>query len=49
MGDANEEGWQPGYLDLWLQFLGEKGGKGVSKDTWNMVRILALHYSDHII
>ncbi|GLB44479.1 putative neddylation of cullins play an essential role in the regulation of SCF-type complexes activity [Lyophyllum shimeji] len=32
----HEEGWQPDYLEWWFEFLNEKGGKGVSKDTWGM-------------
>ncbi|EMD30905.1 hypothetical protein CERSUDRAFT_60717, partial [Gelatoporia subvermispora B] len=30
------EGWKPQYLEWWFEFLNEKGGKGVSKDTWQM-------------
>ncbi|KAJ3881426.1 defective in Cullin neddylation protein 1, partial [Lentinula edodes] len=30
------EGWRPEYTDWWFEFLNEKGGKGVSKDTWSM-------------
>lgn len=30
-------GWAPEYVDWWFEFLNEKGGKGVSKDTWVMV------------
>ncbi|KAF7373799.1 Defective in cullin neddylation protein [Mycena sanguinolenta] len=29
-------GWKPEYVEWWFEFLQEKGGKGVSKDTWNM-------------
>ena len=32
-----EEGWKPEFTDWWFEFLGAKGGKGVSKDTWTMV------------
>ncbi|OCH92560.1 DUF298-domain-containing protein [Obba rivulosa] len=32
----DEEGWKPEYLEWWFEFLNEKGGKGVSKDTWQM-------------
>ncbi|KAL5520319.1 hypothetical protein ACEPAG_9533 [Sanghuangporus baumii] len=32
----DEEGWKPEYTDWWFEFLREKGGKGVSKDTWQM-------------
>ena len=31
-------GWKDEYTQWWFDFLGEKGGKGVSKDTWAMVR-----------
>ncbi|THH19153.1 hypothetical protein EW146_g1937 [Bondarzewia mesenterica] len=41
-GDENmqgeEEGWMAEYTDWWFEFLNEKGSKGVSKDTWMMVR-----------
>ncbi|KAJ4480892.1 defective in Cullin neddylation protein 1 [Lentinula aciculospora] len=30
------EGWRPEYTEWWFEFLNEKGGKGVSKDTWSM-------------
>src|SRR5882762_3450094 len=43
----NEEGWKEEYTQMWFEFLGVKGGKGVSKDTWSMVcarcRGLRLH------
>ncbi|GJJ14044.1 hypothetical protein Clacol_008301 [Clathrus columnatus] len=29
-------GWSDQHTQLWFDFLNEKGGKGVSKDTWNM-------------
>lgn len=32
----DEEGWKPEHTDLWFEFLREKGGKGISKDTWLM-------------
>jgi len=32
----HEDGWQSEYLQWWFDFLNEKGGKGVSKDTWAM-------------
>lgn len=35
--ESQEDGWKPEYLQWWFDFLNEKGGKGVSKDTWNMV------------
>ncbi|KAL5525275.1 DCN1 [Sanghuangporus sanghuang] len=33
---TDEEGWKPEYTNWWFEFLREKGGKGVSKDTWQM-------------
>ncbi len=35
--DGQEPGWKPEYTDWWFEFMQEKGGKGVSKDTWAMV------------
>ncbi|TFY56094.1 hypothetical protein EVG20_g9063 [Dentipellis fragilis] len=44
-GDDNmqgeEDGWKEEYTQWWFDFLNEKGGKGVSKDTWLMVRPLS--------
>lgn len=37
-GDGNS-GWESKYNDWWFEYLNEKGGKGISKDTWHMVRI----------
>jgi len=37
MDDGEEEGWRPKYNEAWFKFLAEKGGKGVSKDTWTML------------
>jgi len=34
--DTSEEGWKSEYTEWWFEFLNEKGGKGVSKDTWSM-------------
>ncbi|PCH43160.1 DUF298-domain-containing protein [Wolfiporia cocos MD-104 SS10] len=31
-----EEGWKDEYTTWWFEFLTEKGGRGVSKDTWQM-------------
>ncbi|KAI0920616.1 hypothetical protein AcV5_010304 [Taiwanofungus camphoratus] len=31
-----EEGWKEEYTQWWFEFLNEKGGKGISKDTWQM-------------
>ena len=36
-----ERGWQKNYTDWWFEFLTEKGGKGISKDTWVMVSALS--------
>jgi DCN1-like protein 1/2 len=33
-----ERGWKEEYNNWWFEFLTVKGGKGVSKDTWTMVR-----------
>ncbi|KAJ6465690.1 defective in Cullin neddylation protein 1 [Mycena sanguinolenta] len=33
---SGKAGWKPEYVDWWFEFLQEKGGKGVSKDTWVM-------------
>lgn len=35
MGEGG--GWQDEYVQWWFDFLAEKGGKGISKDTWAMV------------
>ncbi|KDQ08933.1 hypothetical protein BOTBODRAFT_37460 [Botryobasidium botryosum FD-172 SS1] len=34
--DEREEGWKEEYNQWWFDFLEEKGGKGISRDTWNM-------------
>ena len=34
---GSEEGWSNEFTQWWFEFLSEKGGKGVSKDTWMMV------------
>ena len=31
-----EQGWSEANTQLWLEYMQEKGGKGVSKDTWSM-------------
>lgn len=36
MTGAGEDGWKAEYNDWWFEYLNEKGGKGVSKDTWVM-------------
>jgi len=33
---SKEPGWKPEYNALWFEYLNEKGGKGISKDTWHM-------------
>lgn len=33
-----EEGWKSEFTRWWVEFLIENGTKGVSKDTWTMVR-----------
>jgi DCN1-like protein 1/2 len=38
-GDG-DSGWKLEYNDWWFEFLNDKGGKGISKDTWHMVRAL---------
>jgi len=35
-GGSGKGGWKSEYVDWWFEFLNEKGGKGVSKDTWVM-------------
>jgi Cullin binding len=32
-----QDGFKSEYVEWWFEFLNKKGGKGVSKDTWNMV------------
>lgn len=39
------EGWKEAYTQWWFDFLNEKGGKGVSKDTWQMVRVVVSYRS----
>lgn len=41
MDDDDEQGWSAEHTQWWFDFLTEKGGKGVSKDTWAMVRLLS--------
>ena len=33
-------GWTEEHTQLWYDFLNEKDIKGISKDTWKMVRVL---------
>jgi len=35
-GAGSDDGWKPEYTQWWFEFLNERGGKGVSKDTWMM-------------
>ena len=37
------EGWGDQHTEWWLEYMREKGGKGVSKDTWQMVRFHCIH------
>lgn len=39
---GEERGWSDEYTQWWFEFLNEKGGKGISKDTWQMVSPCAL-------
>jgi DCN1-like protein 1/2 len=39
MTEEEEEGWQDEHTQWWFEFLNTKGGKGISKDTWVMVRL----------
>jgi hypothetical protein len=42
------EGFKEEYIEWWFEFLAQKGYKGVSKDTWAMVRFLSFFYSTSI-
>jgi len=48
---SREPGWKLEYNDLWFEFMTEKGGKGVSKDTWQMffdfVRTIDAKFEKH--
>jgi DCN1-like protein 1/2 len=35
--DGVEQGWTQTQTQLWFEFLAEKGLKGISRDTWQMV------------
>jgi len=37
-----DEGFKEEYMQWWFEFLNKKGHKGVSKDTWVMVRCFLL-------
>lgn len=39
-----EEGWKEEYTGWWFEFLERRGGKGVSKDTWTMVRLFCCFF-----
>ena len=43
-GASSADGWKEEYLQWWFDFLNEKGGKGVTKDTWVMVCTLQLAF-----
>ncbi|KAG5637704.1 hypothetical protein H0H81_003560 [Sphagnurus paluster] len=47
----HEDGWKPEYVQWWFDFLNEKGGRGVSKDTWIMfldfVRSINAQFSNY--
>ncbi|THH04418.1 hypothetical protein EW145_g5538 [Phellinidium pouzarii] len=34
--DGDEEGWRDEHTEWWFEFLKEKGGRGISRDTWMM-------------
>jgi len=36
MMGVDEEGWREEFTSWWFEFLSEKGGKGISRDTWQM-------------
>ena len=44
---SREPGWKPEYNALWFEYLNEKGGKGISKDTWHMVSSLQTGHVHH--
>ena len=35
-------GWQPEHTDWWIEYIQEKNVKGLSKDTWSMVRAFSI-------
>ncbi|KAL4071587.1 Cullin binding-domain-containing protein [Scleroderma yunnanense] len=37
--EDREEGWGNEHTEWWLEYMRERGGRGVSKDTWQMVRL----------
>lgn len=43
-GAPSADGWKEEYVQWWFDFLNEKGGKGVTKDTWVMVCTLQLAF-----
>ena len=36
-GLPSSQGWSDKHTEWWFDFLSEKGGKGISRDTWTMV------------
>lgn len=44
-------GWGKKHTEWWFEFLREKGSKGVSKDTWNMlaefIRTIDAKFEEH--
>ncbi len=47
-GDDDTNGWQKEYNRWWSDFLTQKGGRGVSKDTWIMVSISKNCYANFV-
>lgn len=37
MPQSGGPGWADQHTQMWFDFLNEKGVKGISRDTWNMV------------
>jgi len=50
-GVPSADGWKEEYLQWWFDFLNEKGGKGVTKDTWVMfyafIRLIDANFSNY--
>ena len=42
--DECTDGWKQEYLQWWFDFLNERGGKGITKDTWIMVCLYTLFF-----
>ena len=49
MDEEASNGWKEEYLQWWFDFLNEKGGKGVTKDTWIMVRHFPFSVSAYLL